>query len=29
VDQSLPALDLAWQTGMSLKKTSLRSLRTG
>jgi hypothetical protein len=29
VDQSLSALDLAWQAGMSLKETRLRSLPTG
>jgi hypothetical protein len=29
VDQSLSALDLAWQAGMSLKETSMWGLRTG
>jgi len=29
VDQSLPALNLAWQAGMSLAETSLWGLRAG
>jgi hypothetical protein len=29
VDQSLSALDLAWQAGMSLKETSMWGLPTG